>query len=91
MNFHIIMATLNPGVTIKDFQAHLGGYVSSYYRIAPNVWVVVGFLDAATLAAVLNPLISPGGNLFVTRIDPTDNQGMMMPAFWIWLQKHRGD
>lgn len=90
MKFYIIVAALNPGVTIVDVQTILGVYATSYYRIAPNVWVVVSFLDAATLSASLNHLTTPGGTLLVSRIDPSDKQGMMVPDFWMWMRNHGG-
>lgn len=90
MKFYIIMATLTPGVTIVDFQTYLAAYVTTYYRTAPNVWVVVTFHTAATLAALLNPFTSPGGNILVTRIDPVDINGMMDPDFWTWMRNNGG-
>lgn len=90
MKFYVIMASLNPGLTITDVQNFLTAWSINYYRIAPNVWLVASSFSADMLAELLKPLTTPGGNLFVTRVDPTDKGGMMVPDVWAWIRNNGG-
>ena len=82
--FYIVMATVNPGITIDDVQRALAGM--QWYRIAPNVWVVYSWMRADDLFNRLHYLTNPGGSLLISRLDWTDRQGFMPPAFWNWAR-----
>ncbi len=85
---YVIMATLRPGVAVDDVQRALRGSVNSWYRIASNIWIVSSEHDADALYQLVDPLVRPSGRLFVSRLDTSDSQGLMIPTFWTWLQRH---
>jgi hypothetical protein len=88
MLFHIVMATVNPGITIEDVQRIIRPGVVSYYRIAPNVWVVSSYENSAsTLYERVKTLAIPNGRLFIGRLDMDDRQGWMDKPFWEWVRQ----
>lgn len=85
--FYVVMATVKPGVTIEDVQTALEPAMS-WYRIAPNVWIINTFESASTWQTRLKDLVSPTGRLFISRLDTSDRQGWMDKKFWDWLRSH---
>lgn len=86
----VVMAVVRPGVTIEDVQRAFVSPVLSWYRIAPNVWIVSSWGDANNLHSQLESLIRPSGNLFISKLDLSSSQeGWMDKRFWDWLRDHR--
>lgn len=90
MMFYLVMAIVRTGVTIEDIQRAFASPVISWYRIAPNVWIVSSWGDASTIYEQLESLIKPGGNLFVSKLDVSDRQGWMDKRFWTWMREQSG-
>lgn len=92
---YLVMAVVKPGITIEDVQRQLNiamgaAIVSTWYRIAPNVWVVKApaWTGAEDIRMQLKGLVEPSGRLMITRIDPSEKAGWMDQAFWTWLKTH---
>lgn len=88
--FYVVMATVAPGITINDVQALLSGLSVSFYRLAPNVWILYTYSSARAISDVLQPLCNPGGQLFVSRLDLQDRWGWMNQQVWNWINQHGG-
>lgn len=89
-NLHLVMVTLNPGLTIADVQNCLQRFPGAgWYRIADNAWVLHSHDDANTWYHRLRHLAHPGGRLFICRLDSSDRQGWMDKEFWKWVQEHQ--
>ncbi len=82
--FYVVMIALNPGLTIQDVQNALAGI--DYYRIANNVWVVHTIYNSNGIYNRLTSLAHPSGQLFISRLDPREKQGWMVPEFWKWIE-----
>ena len=88
--FYFVMVNAPSGITIEDIQRALYVYpVQTYYRIAPNAWIVktapwVGN-QASVISARLQPLVAPSGRHFVSQINVGDREGWMDKEFWNWV------
>lgn len=83
--FYLVMANVNPGLTIADVQNVLQHHVY-WYRATNNVWVVDTTHPSTWLFERLSPLTNPSGLLFISRLDPTDRQGWMPKDFWDFIE-----
>lgn len=89
--FYVIMAVVRAGVTIDDVQRAFTLPVMAWYRIAPNVWIVNTYSGNATdLCRLVEPLVKPTGNVFVSRLETSDKQGWMDKKFWEWVHAQGG-
>jgi hypothetical protein len=89
--FYVVMALVNPGITVKDVQDILGPLVVSFYRIAPNVWIIYAPPNRAKdISDRLQPVCSPGGRVFVSQLDLNDRWGWLDKATWEWMKTHGG-
>ena len=86
MNFLIAMVNVNPGLGVQDVQNVLQGMVA-WYRIAPNLWVLHTNEGPTIWSARLQPLVTPSGSLFISKLDPNGRQGLMQKAFWDWVNE----
>lgn len=87
---YVVMATVTPGITVKDVQDALGPVTNSYYRIAPNVWLIHSSIGARGVSEHIQPLCVPGGAVFVSRLDINDRWGYLGKQVWDWITKWRG-
>ncbi|MCK4842204.1 MAG: hypothetical protein KAT04_10030 [Methylococcales bacterium] len=60
-----------------------------WFRLNTSYWVVYTSSDANKWQERLQPLVEPGGNLFICRLDTTDRQGWISKEFWKWLKEKR--
>ena len=84
-----MQATLNPGVTIRNFQQALN-QAHSWYRVTPTSWLICSpDEDADIWVERLTVLTRPGGALFISALNVTDYRGWMPHEFWIWWNNHQ--
>ena len=57
-----------------------------WFRIDPKTWIVYTTSNANKWQERLKPFVKPGGHLFICKLDISDRQGWMVPAFWEWLK-----
>ena len=92
MAFYSLTLSLNPGLGINDVQQVLGAFATTYYRIAPNTWIILAheYENAGAWWERLRHLVHPSGTMFICRLDPGDRSGWIDKKFWEWLEVNGG-
>ena len=87
---YVVVLSAIPAVDVNRVQNVLGP-AHSWYRIAPNSWVICTGEPAAAWNARLSPFVKPNGSIVIFRLDTTDRQGWIQQKFWEWVREHEGD
>lgn len=85
--YHITIET-KEGITYDQIEKKMN-LALDWYKYHPKCWIVYTTSDAEKWFARLEPLVKPGGTLFICRLDTSDNQGWVRQKFWDWLNKDR--
>jgi hypothetical protein len=60
----------------------------SWYRYAPNNYVLYTTNSAEVWYRRLRPHIADGDSMFICALDTHNHQGWMSKNFWEWLEQH---
>lgn len=84
---YVVVMTSDPMVNAASVQSYMTT-AHSWYRFAPTSWVICTHEGAQSWSDRLGVFVKPKGNLFVSRLDPSDRQGWMANEFWDWVRLH---
>lgn len=85
--FHIFIKP-RPGVSETKVTKRMN-LALDWYKYSDYGWIVYTTSDAAKWQTRLKPLVEPGGNLLIFKLDSSQRQGWMAKSFWEWLKKER--
>jgi hypothetical protein len=60
-----------------------------WYRYNEREWILYTTSDAKTWYSRLQPLVEPGGEILIVKLDVSDYWGTMPKGLWTWLSKTR--
>ena len=60
-----------------------------WFRYDDKCWIVFTTSDVKKWYARLMPLIRPGGNILICRIDSSSYFGWMSKTLWEWMTKNK--
>jgi hypothetical protein len=89
-NFYQIFIAPKQGVSTDRVKKGMD-LALDWFRIDPKTWIVYTTSTANKWQERLRPMVEPGGHLFICKLDISDRQGWMTPAFWEWLRASPDD
>lgn len=90
MQTYLIALVPRAGVSAEDIEKILDSAVD-WYRFQRNCWLVKTNNSAQHWVDQLVDYYKPGGQIFMSRVDSSDQQGWMRKAFWDWTRKTPSD
>jgi hypothetical protein len=85
--YHVYLSP-KPGVTPEQVEKTMNMAVD-WFRHKPTYWILYTTSDAKKWYSRLQPLVEPGGQVYICKLDRSDSWGFMPKQFWEWLGKPR--
>jgi hypothetical protein len=85
--YHVYLRS-KPDVSADEIREKMD-LALDWFKYGDNVWILYTSSDAQKLYARYKPLVEPGGNVFICRLDVEDRQGWVTSRLWEWLKKER--
>ena len=88
-DYYHIYVSPKPGVTRAQVENLLNSAID-WYRYDEKNWILYTSSPARTWYSRLQPVIAPGGYVFICKLSLEDYFGFMPKGLWDWVQGPKG-
>ena len=88
VNFYIIYIDRQKNASYADVKEKMNLAID-WYNINSTLWIIYTTSDEEKWYSRLEPLVIPGGHLFICKLDISRRQGWMKKGLWKWLRREK--